>query len=335
MTEAAMPAISVVIPTFNRLARLQRVLEALSRQTCDERQFEVVVVSDGCTDGTDDYLAATTPVPVLHARQDNAGPGAARNHGIQLARGPLILFLDDDVLATPTLVERHLQAHGHSTSTVVIGPMLNAPGFRYSPWVAWEQAMLYKQYEAMRLGVYSATFRQFYTGNASVPRELVVKAGGFDTAFRRAEDIELSYRLDQLGATFVFDETAMAHHLAERSFESWLAAAAAYGRNDVTFARDHDQQWLLPVMAVEFRRRSPLTQLLVRLCVTRPRLAAFSTRALTMICRRKRTIPKVSSPALSGLYGLTYYSAAAKEYGDVTGFKSMLFSPKNDQTSDG
>ena len=70
------------------------------------------------------------------------------------------------------------------------------------------------------------SFRQFYTGNASVPRELVVKAGGFDTAFRRAEDIELSYRLDQLGATFVFDETAMAHHLAERSFESWLAAAA-------------------------------------------------------------------------------------------------------------
>jgi glycosyltransferase involved in cell wall biosynthesis len=335
MTEAAMPAISVVIPTFNRLARLQRVLEALSRQTLDQRQFEVVVVSDGCTDGTDEYLSDTTPLSVVHARQDNAGPGAARNHGIRLARGPMILFLDDDVLATPTLVERHLQAHGDSTSTVVIGPMLNAPGFRYSPWVAWEQAMLYKQYQAMRLGVYSATFRQFYTGNASVPRELVVKAGGFDTAFRRAEDIELSYRLDRLGATFVFDETAMAHHLAERSFESWLAAAAAYGRNDVTFARDHHQQWLLPVMAIEFRQRSPLTQLLVRLCVTRPRLAAFATRALMTICHRKRMIPKVSSPALSGLYALTYYSAAAKEYGDATEFKSMLFSPKNDQASDG
>jgi len=336
MTEVATPAISVVIPTFNRLARLKRVLEALSLQTCDERQFEVVVVSDGCTDGTDDYLAAaTTPVPVLHARQDNGGPGAARNHGIQLARGPLILFLDDDVLATPTLVERHLQAHGHSRSTVVIGPMLNAPGFRYTPWVEWEQAKLYKQYEAMRVGVYSATFRQFYTGNASVPKELVVQAGGFDTAFRRAEDIELSYRLDQLGATFVFEEAAMAHHLAERSFESWLAAAAAYGRNDVTFARDHDQQWLLPVMAVEFRQRSPLTQHLVRLCVTRPRLAAFSTRALMTICQRKRAIPRVSGAALSGLYGLTYYSAAAKEYGDVKAFKSMLFSPENDPTSDG
>ncbi len=145
MTEAAMPAISVVIPTFNRLARLQRVLEALSRQTLDERQFEVVVVSDGCTDGTDEYLASTTPLSVVHGRQDNAGPGAARNHGVRLAGGRLILFLDDDVIATPTLVERHLQAHGDSTSTVVIGPMLNAPGFRYSPWVAWEQDMLYKQ----------------------------------------------------------------------------------------------------------------------------------------------------------------------------------------------
>jgi len=335
MTEAAIPSISVVVPTFNRLPRLRRVLEALSLQSLDQRRFEVVVVSDGCTDGTDEYLADSTPMPVVHARQDNAGPGAARNHGIRLARGPLILFLDDDVLATPTLVERHLRAHGDSTSTVVIGPMLNAPGFQYSPWVAWEQAMLYKQYEAMRLGVYSATFRQFYTGNASVPRELVVTAGGFDTAFRRAEDIELSYRLDQLGANFVFDETAMAHHLAERSFESWLAAAAAYGRNDVTFARDHDQQWLLPVMAIEFRQRSPLTQFMVRLCMTRPRVEAFSTRALTTICRRKRTIPKVSSAALSGLYGLTYYTAAAKEYGDAMKFKSMLFSPSNDEASDG
>jgi hypothetical protein len=88
-------------------------------------------------------------------------------------------------------------------------------------------------------------------------------------------------------------------------------------------------------MAVEFRQRSRLTHLLVRLCMTRPRLAAFSTRALMTICRRKRTIPKVSGPALSGLYALTYYSAAAKEYGNVTEFKSMLFSPKKGQTSDG
>ncbi|HEX2785758.1 MAG TPA: glycosyltransferase, partial [Ilumatobacteraceae bacterium] len=265
-----------------------------------------------------------TPLTVVHARQDNAGPGAARNHGAQLARGRLVLFIDDDIVATPTLVEQHLRAHGDSTFSVVIGPMSNAPGFKYSPWVAWEQAKLYKQYRAMHDGVYAASFRQFYTGNASLPRELFFRAGGFDTTFRRAEDIELSYRLDQLGATFVFDETAIAYHFAERSFASWIAAADAYGRNDVTFARDHDQHWLLPAMATEFKERSVFTRVLVRACLTRPRLGTVAARSLRAIGVAPWMIPRVSSLALSGLYGLTYYRSAGTEYGDTAEFRAML-----------
>ncbi|MGZ4792238.1 MAG: glycosyltransferase family 2 protein [Ilumatobacteraceae bacterium] len=324
MTEGSAPAISVVIPTFNRLPRLKQVLGALSKQSLDNSLFEVVVVSDGSTDGTHEYLSGATPRPVVYAHQDNAGPGAARNRGVHLARGRLILFIDDDIVATPTLVERHLQAHGESATTVVIGPMSNAPGFKYSPWVAWEQAMLYKQYRAMRKGVYAPTFRQFYTGNASVARELFLQAGGFDTSFRRAEDIEFAYRLGQLGAAFVFDETAIAHHFAERSFASWLAAAAAYGRNDVTFARDHEQRWLLPAMASEFKQRSVITRFLVRACLTRPRLLPISSRMLQAIGRTPRLIPRVSFFALSGLYALTYYSGAADEYGDRAAFRAML-----------
>ena len=324
MTEPTLPTVSVVVPTFNRLDRLRRVLDALAVQTFDRREFEVIVVSDGCTDGTDAYLETAAPMPIVHAPQTNAGPAAARNHGIQLARGRLVLFIDDDVVATPQLVQRHVEAHGDSASTVVIGPMLNAPDFTYSPWVSWEQAMLYKQYHAMRAGEYEATFRQFFTGNASVPRELLVRAGGFDTAFRRAEDIELSYRLDQLGARFVFDETAAAHHLADRSFDSWLAAADAYGRNDVRFARDHDQDWLLPVMAQEFRERNRLTHLLVRACVTRPALFKACQRGLTSVARRRKSVPALTNAVLSGLYGLTYYCGAASEFGDRREFKSIL-----------
>ena len=59
--------------------------------------------------------------------------------------------------------------------------------------------MLAKQYEAMDRGVYGATARQFYTGNASVARRHVIAAGGFDTSFRRAEDVELAYRLADRG----------------------------------------------------------------------------------------------------------------------------------------
>lgn len=324
MNEASAPLISVVIPTFNRLPRLKQVLGALSNQSLGNALFEVVVVSDGSTDGTKEYLSGYTARPLVYAHQENAGPGAARNRGVHLARGRLILFIDDDIVATPTLVERHLAAHGESATTVVIGPMLDAPGFRYSPWVAWEQAMLYKQYRAMRESVFAPTFRQFYTGNASVARPLFLGAGGFNASFRRAEDIELAYRLDQLGATFVFDETAIAHHFAERSFASWIAAADAYGRNDVTFAREHEQHWLLPVMASEFKQRSVVTQLLVRSCLTRPRLGALASLLMQTIGGAPRMIPKVSSVALSGLFALTYYSAAAKEYGDGAAFRCTL-----------
>lgn len=318
------PAISVVIPTYNRLPRLKLVLDALSKQTLDAERFEIIVVSDGSTDGTNEFLLSEAASSVVVALQDNAGPAAARNHGVRLARGRVVLFIDDDVIASPELLERHLEGHGESGSTVVIGPMLDAPGFDYSPWVAWEQAMLYKQYRAMRLGEYAPTFRQFYTGNASVPRDLISRAGGFDTTFRRAEDVELAYRLAQLGATFVFDEAAAAHHHAERSFESWVGAADAYGRNDVTFARDHEQHWLLPVMASEFKQRSRLTQRLVMTCVTSPRLVAAATKLLRSVAVVTRRAPKVASSALSGLYALTYYSAAAQEYGDPAAFKSIL-----------
>jgi len=318
------PEISVVIPTYNRLPQLKVVLESLAKQTLEADKFEVVVVSDGSTDGTNEYLKLDSPIPVVSACQENSGPAAARNHGVRLARGRVVLFIDDDIIASPVLLERHLQSHGESSTTIVIGPMLDAPGFAYSPWVAWEQAMLYKQYRAMRVGVFEPTFRQFYTGNASVPRELLTRSGGFDTNFRRAEDVELAFRLDQLGATFVFDETAAAHHHAERSFDSWLAAAGAYGRNDVTFARDHHQTWLLPKVAMEFKTRSLLTRMLVSACITRPRVTAAASTLLRSIATRASVPSKIGRPTLSGLYALTYYVGAANEYGDPEAFRALL-----------
>ena len=164
--------ISVVIPTFNRRERLHKVLTALANQSTTT-EFEVVVVSDGSTDGTDEYLrSGQTPTPVVAVVQPNTGPGAARNAGILASSGDIVLFIDDDVVPAPDLIEQHLQAHlGSLDDIVVIGPMLTPTDVVLSPWVAWEQHQLYKQYEAMMAGEWECTFRQFYTGNASVPRQ--------------------------------------------------------------------------------------------------------------------------------------------------------------------
>ncbi len=190
------PRVSVVIPTFNRRQRLHRVLAGLAAQTFDG-DVETVVVSDGSTDGTDAYLASgATPLPVVSATQENQGPAVARNHGVELATGDLVVFIDDDVVPDRGLISAHVAAHARlGDDVVVIGPMLDPPDHRMSMWIQWEQSMLAKQYTAMTRGDFEPTARQFYTGNASVLRRHVVDVGGFDSSFRRAEDVELAYRL--------------------------------------------------------------------------------------------------------------------------------------------
>ena len=116
---------SVVVPTYNRLPRLARVLGALADQTFSRELYEIVVVSDGSTDGTDDYLRSIGGSGLVVASQANAGPATARNHGLALASGSLVVFIDDDVVAAPRLLERHVESHRRGgDGLVVIGPML-------------------------------------------------------------------------------------------------------------------------------------------------------------------------------------------------------------------
>ena len=234
------------------------MLAAFTTQSFGVEQFEVVVVSDGSTDGTDDYLGdVQMPFDLVFASQANAGPAAARNHAARLARGDLLLFVDDDVVAASDLIEQHVQTHDHhGAHVVVIGPMLTPSDYRPGVLVQWEQAMLYKQYEAMKRGDYAPTYRQFHTGNASVDRRFFLDAGGFDERFRRAEDVEFAYRLSVGGARFVFNPSAVGNHYAERSFSSWIGIARDYGRNDVVFDREA-HPGALDTARREFRRSAP------------------------------------------------------------------------------
>lgn len=307
------PIVSVVLPTYNRLSRLRRVLAGLAAQTVADASFEVVVVSDGSTDGTDDYLASDRlPIAVHAICQHNQGPAAARNAGVGVARGRLILFLDDDVVPTPTLVQRHLDIHGREgPGVVVLGPMLTPADHVMSPWVAYEQAMLDKQYEAMRAGAWEPTARQFYTGNASVERDHIVAAGGFDTAFSRAEDVELAYRLAARGLRFVFDPEAVGHHYAERPYESWRRTPYLYGRNDVIFTRDRGQAWLLPQIRREFSDHHRLIRLTTTAAVGRPLLRQVLVRSCELIART--TAGRVRRAALSAVYNVMYYQGITDE----------------------
>ena len=85
---------SVVIPTYNRLNMLTRVLDALAEPQIDAPSFEVIVVNDGSTDDT--HRVMSQREDIIFRTQPNGGPGRARNHGVSLAKGKIVLFIGDD-----------------------------------------------------------------------------------------------------------------------------------------------------------------------------------------------------------------------------------------------
>ena len=263
--------ISVIIPTCNRRQSLVRVLHSLDRQEKEGRPFEVIVADDG---STDDTMAALTKsalsfsFPFDCLAQERRGPAAARNAALRRAAGRIVLFLNDDCLAAPDLLARHRAMHGRFGDSAVLGRIAWSPEIELRPEIRALIDHYYFPYEQIS-DHENVNFAFFITGNLSLPRAWVLKAGGFDEDFREAscEDIELGYRLYRAGLPLRYDPGALAYHLhrldfddlfdRQRKFAYWLAIflkkhpqAKAYyaglpAENDYFFVPKHECLHLL------------------------------------------------------------------------------------------
>jgi glycosyltransferase involved in cell wall biosynthesis len=300
---AALPGFSVIIPTYRRRRSLERVLAGLRDQQYPSDRLEVIVVNDGGDDGTVAMVRSLDVGFRLRVlEQPNLGPAAARNLGLEYATSPFVLFLDDDVVPTPRLVAEHASVHGERRDLVVMGSMLGDARER-TPWLRWESVTLAKQYEAMEAGRFKPSPWQFYTGNASLLREHVARAGGFDPRFRRAEDIELGVRLQRLGLSFAFHRNAEGRHLSRRSYAAWLDAARQYGRNDVLFGK------IVERVVWETRARHRYTRRLIRWGVQHRRLRSVVAPAakLAALACSAAGLSAGSLAACSAVFGLHYW----------------------------
>jgi GT2 family glycosyltransferase len=320
MTMPGSVRLSIVIPTFNRKARLHRVLASLARQTVAPGTFEVVVIDDGSSDGSSESLEAHSyPYTLRPFRQQNGGPARARNHGVEQATGELILFLDDDVEASPGLVAQHLQSHdAESVPLVVMGTLSSLPHYA-QPWVAWEQAKVEAQYDAMQRGVYAPSYRQFWTGNASLGRSHIVALGGFNTDFPRGEDVELGIRLHLRGLAFRFNPQAIGLHHAERSLDSWSHAHRSYGRLEVQIFEQLDQAAVVETLAGNLSRLHAGTRLVLQGCLGRPRVGETVEKAMKawLTSSAAQRAPALSSKVCSILANLLYWQESASALGDA------------------
>ncbi|HEY5341928.1 MAG TPA: glycosyltransferase [Candidatus Aquilonibacter sp.] len=191
--------LSVVIATKDRAGYLQRALASFEAQR-GAPSFEVVVVDNGSSDDTKDVVARAVQrgVAVRYVFEPQANRGKARNRGIAIAQGYLVLFCDDDVVAPPGFLAAHEAAH-ESGDLVVNGPILNVASYEERP--------------KPTMGNYSRAF--LCTCNVSIARHALEAVGGFDEQFNLYgwEDTELGVRLRERGLKWTFAWDAYIWHI--------------------------------------------------------------------------------------------------------------------------
>lgn len=227
------PEASIVIPTRNRCQLLLRTLERFEHQTTPKERFEVVVADDGSSDETSSLLKASGYSFTLRwvTHEHRKGAAGARNSGIGLASGRIIIFLDDDILVLPDFVARHLADHEHQPRRVVLGNILTHPEAGSSPLSRYVDSRgVHKLAAGER-----PPFRYFVAANSSVPRELLDAAGWFDEQLSEygGEDLELGYRLSQAGAEFFFDRSIRVGHWKKYSVSDLCRDLATMGERSL------------------------------------------------------------------------------------------------------
>ena len=235
------PEVSVVIPTYDRLDVLPEVLAALESQR-DAPPFEVIVVDDGSTDGTDRFLESwLPPYQATVLAQDNAGPAAARNRGVAAARGRWVAFLGDDTVPEPGWMAAHRAAHrarGDGRELAVIGYTRWHPRMETTPFLEYINEYGLQFGYALIEDKEDVPFNFFYTSNLSLTREALLEEP-FDLRFPYPawEDIEASYRMKQKGLQLVYEPAARVLHdhptdlarFAVRQEKAGYSAVVFYG----------------------------------------------------------------------------------------------------------
>lgn len=304
----------VVIATRNRPEALHDCLVALGRQS--ESNFRIVVVDDSSDVAlVQSHLAtAAAPIPVTLIRlRQQSGPAAARNAGVTVVRADYLLFIDDDVCASPELIAKHLARVRSSKPyrpVVSCGPFVEPDDWNPTPWNKWEAVQAAKEFRNLEEGVHEMTWRQFHTGNNCLPTELFRRAGGFDDSFKRAEDDELAFRLARMGCRFEFERDAIGWHYAHRTLQSWLEIPRAYAKFDISLDRKHPDSGYLAEKQMELDRRHSLLRFSRRVFdAVGPK--DFGIRAWVRFARVLfwLRLERLSMAAFSAAYDLSYVQA--------------------------
>ncbi len=206
---------SVVIPTYNRQPILEKCLRAMENQVLRAdgpvKGYEIVLVDDGSTDGTVEWIRASQQngsAEFEHVKlyeQDHKGAAIARNFGVQKATGNTIIFIDSDLVVLDGFLQHHADALSKAYEqgnerVFTYGRVVNTCNFE-SPTS-----------EPFKVTDYSRAF--FATGNVAIAKRWLLEAGLFDPQFTQYgwEDLELGVRLKNNGLSLIKCPEAVGYH---------------------------------------------------------------------------------------------------------------------------
>lgn len=238
--------ISVIVPTYNRSNLLTLTLQSLLAQKIDQENFEVIIVDDGSTDNTGMIVQPFHDqfkfIRYIYLEKNGYRVARARNQGVKISAGELIVFLDSGMIAHPELLLEYLRLHNqYNGGCAIIG---NTLGFAWDVLpedlhlagktsdevfdilTAYPGAQDIRnpclEYFNFKLSESIAPWVLYWTCNVAVPKKQFLLIGGFDENFNTwgMEDIDIAFRLFNTGVNFIYGKSALAfHHPHEKNRE--------------------------------------------------------------------------------------------------------------------
>lgn len=265
-------SVSVVVPNYNGGELFRDCVRSLCRLDATGIELDVHVVDDGSTDGSGDWLSSESLPDFVHVHPQpvNRGRSAARNVGLEFAKGEIIVFLDGDLTVEPDFAIRHVEAHGRRGVHAVVGRVTAAKGVRQNNVVRY----LYEfPGRGARQFVDAPVPPQFVvTNNLSMRRDLLDAVGGLDNRFEGygGEDTLLGLRIEERHPGGIrFAAGPVAYDYDEHELGTLLKKFEHYGRVNLArlieaaphAAAGLHANWLIG---------SPLKRLLGRMIFNRP-----------------------------------------------------------------
>ena len=242
-------SISIITPTFNRADELDFLLRSISKQTYPLTNIECIISDDGSHDNTEKIVnkwKKKSLFDLTYIRQENKGPGAARNHGLEKSRGDIILFIDSDCEAHPKWIEVIMKTFKLKNFDAFGGPDGAKDDFTVLQKAIDFSMTSFFTTGGMR-GHSKNMIAKFYprTHNMGITRGVYQNIGGFGN-LRHGQDIEYSNRIYKSGAKVLFIKDALVYHRRRTSLKQFMKQVFNWGVARVNLGKI-DSSMLEPV----------------------------------------------------------------------------------------